>query len=230
MDGLDVDSFRLSPFPPPKPFVFLDPKTPDRENSNLNRAILKSSYESVFRVNNKKDTLDQFEKIFPPGRENKVVVYTTLRGVRRTFEECNAVRAEIEGLRVMIVKHDVSMDSGFREKLSDLMKGKGKEATVPPWVFVNRRYIGGSEEVLKILEEGLLGEILVRCPKKKAGSVCEGCGKARLLPNTIILLFFPKSLLQKKFTKHCCFISQLLILTAHHKQLFFKAHQYQTSP
>ncbi|KAM1339623.1 hypothetical protein ACFX2I_038402 [Malus domestica] len=183
MDGLDADSFRFSPLPPPKPFVFLDPKTPDKENSNPNRTILKSPYESVFRVNNKKDPLDRFEKICPPGGENKVVVYTTtLRGVRRTFEECNAVRAEIEGLGVMIVERDVSMDRGFREELSDLMKGKGKEAAVPPRVFVKGRYIGGSEEVLKILEEGLLGEILAGCPKKKAGSVCEGCGEARFLP------------------------------------------------
>ncbi|KAM0989793.1 hypothetical protein ACFX13_008477 [Malus domestica] len=80
-----------------------------------------------------------------------------LRGVRRTFEECNAVRAKIEGLRVMVIERDVSMDRWFREELSDLMKGKGKEAAVPPWVFVKGRYIGGSEEVLKILEEGLLG-------------------------------------------------------------------------
>ncbi|KAM1305865.1 hypothetical protein ACFX15_008027 [Malus domestica] len=102
-----------------------------------------------------------------------------LRGVRQTFEECNAVRAKIEGLRVMVVERDVSMDRWFREELSDLMKGKGKEAAVPPWVFVKGRYIGGSEEVLKILEEGLLGEILVGCPKKNVGYVCEGCGEAR---------------------------------------------------
>ncbi|RXH88724.1 hypothetical protein DVH24_000323 [Malus domestica] len=101
--------------------------------------------------------------------------------MRRTFKECNAVRAEIEGLGVMIVERDVSMDHGFREELSDLMKGKGKEAAVPPQVFVKGRYIGSSEKVLKILEEGLLGEILVGCPKKNAGSVCEGCGEARIV-------------------------------------------------
>ncbi|XP_048440207.1 uncharacterized protein At5g39865-like [Pyrus x bretschneideri] len=125
MNGLNANSFRLSLLSPPKPFVFL-------ENSNPNRAILKSPYESVFRVNNKKDPLDRLEKIRPPGRENKVVVYKTTRGVRRTFEERNVVRAEIEDLWVMIVERDVSMDREFREELSDLMKGKGKEAAVPP--------------------------------------------------------------------------------------------------
>jgi glutaredoxin domain-containing cysteine-rich protein 1 len=42
--------------------------------------------------------------------------------------------------------------------------------------------VGGSDEVLKIVEEGLLGDILEGLPKKRAGSVCEGCGEARFLP------------------------------------------------
>ncbi|XP_021816541.1 uncharacterized protein At3g28850 [Prunus avium] len=183
MAGLDADSFRFSPLPPPKAFNFRDPKTAGKENSNPNRGIFKSPNDGVFGVKNKEDPLDQFEKICPPGGENKVVVYTTtLRGVRRTFEACNAVRAAIEGLGVMIVERDVSMDRGFREELRDLMDGKEKEAGVPPRVFVKGRYVGGAEEVLKILEEGLLGEILDGCPKKKAGSVCEGCGEAKFLP------------------------------------------------
>ncbi|CAB4280307.1 unnamed protein product [Prunus armeniaca] len=182
MAGLDADSFRFSPLPPPKAFNFRDPKTAGKENSNPNRGIFKSQNDGVFGVKNKEDPLDRFEKICPPGGENKVVVYTTtLRGVRRTFEACNAVRAAIEGLGVMIVERDVSMDRGFREELKDLMDGK-EEAGVPPRVFVKGRYVGGAEEVLKILEEGLLGEILDGCPKKKAGSVCEGCGEAKFLP------------------------------------------------
>ncbi|XP_008239265.1 PREDICTED: uncharacterized protein At5g39865-like [Prunus mume] len=181
MAGLGADSFRFSPLPPPKPFNFRDPKTAGKENSNPNRGIFKSPNNGVFGVKNE-GPLDRFEKICPPGGENKVVVYTTtLRGVRRTFEACNAVRAAIEGLGVMIVERDVSMDRGFREELRDLMDGK-EEAGVPPRVFVKGRYVGGAEEVLKILEEGLLGEILDGCPKKKAGSVCEGCGEAKFLP------------------------------------------------
>ncbi|KAL6177782.1 hypothetical protein ACLB2K_049304 [Fragaria x ananassa] len=171
MAGLDAESFRFSPLPPPKPFSIRTPKTADKENSNPNR---------VGRV---KSPLDRFEWICPPGGENKLVLYTTsLRGVRKTFEACNAVRAAVENLGVMVCERDVSMDRGFREELNELMEGKGKEAAVPPRLFVKGRYVGGSEEVMKIVEEGLLGEILEGLPKKRAGSVCEGCGEAKFLP------------------------------------------------
>ncbi|KAB2625373.1 hypothetical protein D8674_017033 [Pyrus ussuriensis x Pyrus communis] len=183
MDELNADSFRLSSLSPPKPFVFL-------ENSNPNRAILKSPYESVFRI---------------------------------------------KDLWVMIVKRDVSMDREFREKLSDLMKRKGKEAAVPPWVFVKGIYIGDFEEVLKILEEGLLGEILVGCPKRKAGSVCEGCREAK---NTIILLFFlfffffffKCTFTKKVYQTLCCFISQLLILNSTAEAAFFQSTAIPNQP
>ncbi|PRQ56881.1 putative thioredoxin-like protein [Rosa chinensis] len=62
------------------------------------------------------------------------------------------------------------------------MEGKGRDAAVPRRLFLKGRYMGGSEEVLKIVEEGLLGEILEGLPKKRVGSVCEGCGEAKFLP------------------------------------------------
>lgn len=109
-----------------------------------------------------------------------VIYTTTLRGVRKTFEACNAVRAAIEGFGVQICERDVSMDRGFREELRELMKER--EAMVPPRVFVKGRYIGGAEELLKVVEEGLLGELLEGLPRKKVGAVCEGCGDMRFLP------------------------------------------------
>lgn len=127
--------------------------------------------------------LFRFETLCPPSGENRVVVYTTtLRGIRKTFEECNAVRAAIEGSGVQICERDVSMDRGFREELKELMKGRGQEAMVPPRVFIRGKYIGNGEKVLKMVEEGVLGELLEGLPKIKAGSVCEGCGNARFLP------------------------------------------------
>ncbi|KAK9926426.1 hypothetical protein M0R45_023658 [Rubus argutus] len=182
MAGLDADSFRFSPLPPPKPFSVRNLKAADKENSNpnsANRSVFKPLGDAV----TVKGPLDRFERICPPGGENKLVLYTTtLRGVRKTFEACNAVRAAVENLGVMVCERDVSMDRSFREELKDLMEGKGKEAVVPPRLFVRGRYVGGSDEVLKIVEEGLLGEILEGLPKKRAGSVCEGCGEARFLP------------------------------------------------
>lgn len=189
MAGLDADSFRFSPLPPPKPFAIRDPIAADKENSNPNRANESGSNNddaltpSSGKKKKKNLLLDRFEKICPSSGENRVVVYTTsLRGVRRTFEACNAVRSALQNAGVSVCERDVSMDGGFREELRELMQGKGKEALLPPRVFVNGRYIGGAEEVLKIAEEGFLGEILEGLPKRRNGYVCEGCGDARFLP------------------------------------------------
>ncbi|XP_027918126.1 uncharacterized protein At5g39865 [Vigna unguiculata] len=157
MSGLDTESFRFS-----------------KENSNPN--LLTPTKPGPTPPN-------RFERICPRGGENRVVIYTTtLRGVRKTFEACNAVRAAFEALGVAICERDVSMDSGFREELRGLLKGKPREAMVPPRVFVKGLYIGGAEEMLKVAEDGLLGELLKGLPKKKVGAVCEGCGDMRFLP------------------------------------------------
>ncbi|XP_015937757.1 uncharacterized protein At5g39865 [Arachis duranensis] len=158
MEGLDADSFRFSPLPlpPPKP----KPKP-----------------------SSKKENLDPFERICPPSGENRVVIYTTtLRGVRSTFEACCAVRTAFEAFGVSFCERDVSMDSGFKQELRDLLKGKEREETVPPRVFVKGFYVGGAEEMLRAAEEGLLGELLEGLPRKKMGAVCDGCGDMRFLP------------------------------------------------
>ncbi|XP_047182195.1 uncharacterized protein LOC124848541 [Vigna umbellata] len=50
------------------------------------------------------------------GTEERIVVYlTSLRGVRRTFEDFNAVRMILEGFRVWVDERDVSMDIAYRE-------------------------------------------------------------------------------------------------------------------
>ncbi|XP_023645809.1 uncharacterized protein At3g28850 isoform X2 [Capsella rubella] len=125
------------------------------------------------------------------GGEDRVVIYTTsLRGVRRTFEACNAVRAAIESFGVVVCERDLSMDKGFREELSNLMAGErnGGDSTaavvLPPRVFVKGKYIGGEEEVMSLVEEGLLGDLLSGIPRKKdrCGGGCDGCGGLAFLP------------------------------------------------
>ncbi|KAJ0716626.1 putative glutaredoxin, Thioredoxin-like superfamily [Helianthus annuus] len=150
-----------------------------QENGNpdyKNRILIKPGcYKPVF--------LDGFEELCPPKGENRVVIYTTtLRGVRKTFEACNAVRAVLEGFGVAFCERDISMDRGFKQELWELMKGKDKCELVPPRVFVKGRYVGGSDEVLRIVEEGCLGKLLEGLPKAKVGYVCEVCGGARFLP------------------------------------------------
>ncbi|KAK9079790.1 hypothetical protein SSX86_001463 [Deinandra increscens subsp. villosa] len=158
----------------------LDPKYPIfQENSNLDRKspIFPKS------INPKKFPLDEFENLCPPKGENKVVVYTTtLRGVRRTFEACNTVRTVMEGYGVFVCERDISMDSGFREELRELMRGKDSSELVPPRVFVKGRYLGGVDEVVRMMEDGSLDQLVEGLPKSKSGYVCEGCGGVRFLP------------------------------------------------
>ncbi|KAB1200034.1 hypothetical protein CJ030_MR3G009930 [Morella rubra] len=181
MAGLEYtnDSFRF----------FKDITNANKEISNPNRTprtkseskrILKPFNDSVSRPS---AVLDKFERICPPNGENRVVIYTTtLRGVRKTFEACNAVRAVLEGHGVLVSERDISMDRGFREELRELMRGKAGDTMVPPRVFVKGRYVGGAEEVLNIVEKGWMGELLDGLPKKRGPGVCEGCGDVRFLP------------------------------------------------
>ncbi|KAJ4954004.1 hypothetical protein NE237_030836 [Protea cynaroides] len=184
---------------PPKPFPFKHQlMSSNKENTNPNRphsTTASPNPSNVFRPMNgnsiadrpsssKYSLNDELEKRCPPNGESKVVVYTTtIRGVRKTFEDCNAVRAVLEGIGVLINERDISMDRGFREELRELMNGKESAATVPPRVFVNGRYIGGAEEILRIHEEGCLGQLVEGLPKAaRVGALCEGCGGVRFLP------------------------------------------------
>ncbi|XP_057488716.1 uncharacterized protein At3g28850-like [Actinidia eriantha] len=119
-----------------------------------------------------------FEKKCPPGGENSVVIYTTtLRGIRKTFEDCNLVRSIIESHCVRTFERDVSMDSGFKEELRGIM---GKKAVRVPLVFVKGRLIGGADEVVKLEEEGKLGILLGGIPRA-AATACVGCAGVRFV-------------------------------------------------
>ncbi|XP_059276445.1 uncharacterized protein At5g39865-like [Lycium ferocissimum] len=177
MAGLDstpiTDSFR---FPSLRKSSFFN-----KENSSPNVADGVDKAD-IFKLSCGSE-LDGFEKLCPPNGEDKIVIYTTtLRGVRKTFEACNAVRSAIEGLGVLYSERDISMDRGFREELKELVKGKESSELIPPRVFFKGRYIGGAEEVMSIVEEGNFGDLLQGLPKVKAGCVCEGCGGVRFMP------------------------------------------------
>ncbi|KAL0372896.1 UNVERIFIED_CONTAM: hypothetical protein Scaly_0971200 [Sesamum calycinum] len=183
--------FSPSPFATSKPFNPTVNKQDvarqgDEENISPNLGVVQSSIEvrkSSEGSSNRDDFLDGFEMICPPNGENKVVIYTTtLRGVRKTFEDCNAVRLAIEGLGTSFCERDISMDRGFRDELRELMKGKGSNESIPPRVFVKGRYIGGVEETTRIVEEGNLVKLLQGLPKVRGGYLCEGCGGVRFLP------------------------------------------------
>ncbi|KQK20852.1 uncharacterized protein At5g39865 [Brachypodium distachyon] len=131
------------------------------------------------------DPLREFPARCPPGGEGAVVLYTTtLRGVRKTFEDCNEVRALLENLAVPFQERDVSMDRGLREQLW-AAAGARERPVVPPRLFVRGRDLGGAVQVLALHDDGRLLSLLqhplsaaasrkTRAKTKKGK--CEACG------------------------------------------------------
>ncbi|XP_072957409.1 uncharacterized protein [Typha angustifolia] len=123
------------------------------------------------------DPLEEFQEKCPPGGEESIILYTTtLRGIRKTFEDCNSLRNLLDNLKLVFHERDISMDMGYRE---DLWRVLGWRA-IPPRLFIRGRYIGGADEVIGIHEQGRLLPLLQKMPRDRSGGVlCEGCGGMR---------------------------------------------------
>lgn len=138
-----------------------------------------SNYEKMMKL--KLDPLGEFPEKCPPGGEDGVVVYTTsVRGVRKTYEDCNRVRTVLELHRVVFDERDVSLHGGFLLELKGLL---GEDVTVPQ-VFFKGRHVGGADRVVELNETGRLGRILTWAGVERGmGRVaCMGCGGARFIP------------------------------------------------
>ncbi|XP_073015704.1 uncharacterized protein [Primulina eburnea] len=121
--------------------------------------------------------LDMYEEKCPPGGENAVILYTTtLRGIRKTFEDCNATRSIIESYHIRISERDISLHSPFKEELRALM---GTKEVKLPLVFVKGRMIGGVDEMVRLDEEGKLDIVLHGIPRKTIR--CRRCAGIRFL-------------------------------------------------
>lgn len=170
---------------PPLPSPPQAPPTKHQPLETINTWDLMSGLDSD-HVPSFRHMVDKFEALCPPKGKNRVVLYTTsLRGVRKTFEDCEAVRSAIRGLGVAVCERDISMDRGFRDELRELMKGRGTAHLIPPRLFVDGRYVGGTEEVMRILEEGSITKLLQGLPLPPlyvAAPPCEGCGGVGFLP------------------------------------------------
>ncbi|CAM6062619.1 unnamed protein product [Sphagnum tenellum] len=125
-------------------------------------------------------------KLCPPGHgHERLVLYTTsLRGIRKTYDDCNKLRMIFQSYLVWIDERDVSMHAEFRQELTELM---GAPVQVPR-VFIMGRYIGGVEQMLQLHELGLLAPLLLPLPPPpqphllQPASACDGCGGLRFIP------------------------------------------------
>ncbi|XVF24438.1 hypothetical protein REPUB_Repub13aG0127900 [Reevesia pubescens] len=115
-----------------------------------------------------------------PGTEDRIVVYlTSLRGVRRTYEDCYAVRMIFRGFRVWVDERDMSMDAAYRKELQSVLKEKNVSL---PQVFIKGKYVGGADVIKSMFEVGELAKILDGFPRRQPGFVCDACGDVRFVP------------------------------------------------
>lgn len=115
-----------------------------------------------------------------PGTEDRIVVYfTSLRGVRRTYEDCYAVRMIFRGFRVWIDERDISMDSAYRKELQSVL---GEKNVSLPQVFIRGKHVGGADVIKSMFEIGELAKILEGFSVREPGFVCQGCGDVRFVP------------------------------------------------
>ncbi|PRQ17359.1 putative thioredoxin-like protein [Rosa chinensis] len=156
-----------------------------KENIFIKRDRMERQKEGQVAVIDKlislRDPLSDYPEKCPPGGAETVVIYTTsLRGVRRTYEDCQRVKSVFEVNRLVYDERDVSLHGEFLTEL----KGLVGEGLGVPRVFVKGRYVGGVEEVVELNESGRLGRI-VKWARVETGvgpQACGGCGGARFVP------------------------------------------------
>ncbi|PKI32595.1 uncharacterized protein At3g28850-like [Punica granatum] len=113
------------------------------------------------------------------GDDRLLLYFTTLRGIRKTYEDCCSVRMILRSFRVPVDERDISMDSSYRKELEAALGGK---ALTLPQVFIRGKHIGGAEEIKQLNEAGELAKLLEGLPVRDPGFVCETCGEARFIP------------------------------------------------
>ncbi|KAI9156712.1 hypothetical protein LWI28_010957 [Acer negundo] len=109
-----------------------------------------------------------------------VVYFTSLRVIRKTYEECRAVRSILRGFRVPIDERDLSMDSKFLEELQVIMGCSISTKMSLPKVFIGGKYIGGAEEIRQLQENGELMNLIGRQPTV-GPTCCDVCGGMRFV-------------------------------------------------
>lgn len=130
------------------------------------------------KVEQIEDPIKEFEERCPPGGSDSIILYTTgLRGIRKTFEDCQKIRSLLQNLRFVFFERDISMHSEFKEEMWRILEGK----MVPPRLFIKGRYIGGVEEVIGLHEQGKLKPLMEGIAIDRNEGPCEGCVGMRFI-------------------------------------------------
>ncbi|KAL1331824.1 uncharacterized protein At5g39865 [Arachis ipaensis] len=150
-----------------------------QEMEDVTTNIKNKGFERVQKVacNKEYPSLTDFEEMNPPnGRSQEVILYTTsLRGIRKTFRDCNTIKFLLRSFRVIYHERDVSLHLEYRKELCKILGGK----VLPPKLFIKGRYIGGVDEVIGLHENGWLGKLLEGTPIEFGEGHCNGCACMR---------------------------------------------------
>lgn len=108
-----------------------------------------------------------------------ILYFTSLRGIRKTFEDCCFVRMTLRGFQVSVDERDISMDSCYKKELQNLLKEK---PLTLPQVFIRGNHVGGAEKIKQMNESGELGKLLNGLPVHDYKLICMHCGDAGFVP------------------------------------------------
>lgn len=179
-----ISTFRkaLEELPPANPF-HLKPLVIE------NRQVSDDEAESISNLLRENVVVTEY-KLVPHEKDKLVIYFTSLRGVRKTYEDCCHVRVILKGLGVKVDERDVSMHSGFKEELKELLRKEYAGGGLPR-VFLGKKYIGGADEIRRMNEDGQLEKLVENCERIEDGGVgssfvgngvCEACGDIRFVP------------------------------------------------
>ncbi|KAJ9175933.1 hypothetical protein P3X46_014432 [Hevea brasiliensis] len=119
--------------------------------------------------------------ISPPSNQDEhdiILYFTSLRIVRKTYEDCRTVRSILRGFRVPIDERDLSIDGRY---LDELQMITGSKKVSLPVVFMGGKYVGGAEEIKEMNESGELRKLIGGLPFVENSISCDLCGGLRFV-------------------------------------------------